>query len=133
MRIVFLSLAFFALTTAPLAAQDVIIQENETGFCSVDGAVMTSVAGYSGSGYADTDRGVGKSMSWNVKAASAGTVSIPWRYGNGGGSGDRPARPLPRYPMTATRRVFLAYPTIPIPLTPAPTSLLPCQWPNMSG
>ncbi|OGC00636.1 hypothetical protein A2V82_04525 [candidate division KSB1 bacterium RBG_16_48_16] len=89
---ILLLIVLFTLATTPLIAQEVIIQENETGFCSVDGAVMTSVAGYTGSGYADTDRGVGKSMSWNVKAVSPGTVSITWRYGNGGGSGDRPAR-----------------------------------------
>jgi pectate lyase len=66
-----------------------IIQENDTGFCAVDGTIAISVEGYTGNGYADTDRGIGKSMSWSVEASSDVTCWIKWRYGNGGGSGDR--------------------------------------------
>ena len=75
-------------------ADQIIIQENQLGFCSVDGSIMTSVDGYTGEGYADTDRGVGKSISWSVSTPTAGTYHLRWRYGNGGGSGDRPARLL---------------------------------------
>jgi len=71
--------------------EEIIIQEYDTGFCSVDGAILTDVAGYTGDGYADTDRGVGKSVSWNVFAEAAGPCTLRWRYANGGGSGDRPA------------------------------------------
>jgi pectate lyase len=45
---------------------------------------MTSVTGYTGSGYADTDRGIGKSISWQFHVAAGGTYSFVWRYGNGG-------------------------------------------------
>ncbi len=69
--------------------QPLIIQENDTGFCSVDGNIMTSVAGYTGAGYADTDEGIGKSVSWSIESETADTCWIKWRYGNGGGSGDR--------------------------------------------
>jgi hypothetical protein len=53
-------------------AQELIIQENELGFCNVDGNIMTSVQGYTGSGYADTDFGVGKSISWQINVPIAG-------------------------------------------------------------
>lgn len=86
-----LILVFFISFGDYLTAQELIIQENETGFCAVDGTIQTSVSGYTGDGYADTDRGVGKSISWAVNAEQAGTYGITWRYGNGGGSGDRPA------------------------------------------
>lgn len=75
-------------------AQELIIQENEPGFCAIDGSIETSVDGYTGDGYADTDRGIGKSITWSVNAATAGTYFIQWRYANGGGSGDRPVRLL---------------------------------------
>lgn len=77
--------AILGIGLTRLFAQDsLIIQENEPGFCAVDGVVATSVAGYTGTGYADTDRGVGKSISWQIHAAAQGAYSLVWRYGNGG-------------------------------------------------
>jgi hypothetical protein len=89
-----ISLMVIFMLAAVSIAQEFIIQENETGFCAVDGAIMTSVGGFTGDGYADTDRGVGKSISWNINARSSKTAYLQWRYGNGGGSGDRPAKLL---------------------------------------
>jgi len=77
-----------------LSAEEIIIQENDLGFCNVDGAVLTSVSGYTGDGYADTDRGVDKSVSWSIHSSAAGTVYVQWRYANGGGSGARPGELL---------------------------------------
>jgi pectate lyase len=95
-RVIRLVTAFitFILSFLYMQAGEIIIQENKIGFCSVDGSIMTSVEGYTGDGYADTDRGVGKSISWNVDAEIAVTCYLRWRYGNGGGSGDRPAKLL---------------------------------------
>ncbi len=91
-RVVFFMLYTFIVLTG--YTQEIIIQENEIGFCTVDGDILTSVAGYTGDGYADTERGVGKSISWNVEASQAGTYAVTWQYANGGGSGARPARIL---------------------------------------
>ncbi len=74
------------------AAEEIIIQEDAVGFCSVDGSVMTSVEGYTGTGYADTDIGLGYSVSWSVFAAEAGTGALVWNYGNGGNLSERPGR-----------------------------------------
>ena len=75
-------------------AQNLIIQEVEEGFCTVDGGILTSVSGYTGIGYADSDRGIGKSVSWSIQAEDSCTAWLKWRYANGGGSGDRHAELL---------------------------------------
>src|SRR6185295_3748480 len=46
-----------------------IIQEDQPGFDAVDGKVLprqggTSVTGYTGTGFADSDSGLGKRISW---------------------------------------------------------------------
>jgi hypothetical protein len=65
------------------------IQEDELGFSGVDGKVLpregsTSVEGYTGTGFADGDPGIGKSIGYSVSAASAGNVRLAWRYAFGG-------------------------------------------------
>jgi pectate lyase len=66
-----------------------IIQEDELGFCAVDGRVLpregsSSITGYTGTGFADPDPGAGTSISWSVQAATAGSYSLVWRYAFGG-------------------------------------------------
>jgi hypothetical protein len=51
----------------------VIIQEDTVGFDAVDGKIYprqgsTSITGYTGTGFADGDPGLGKTMSWSVQA-----------------------------------------------------------------
>ncbi|MGC9364019.1 MAG: InlB B-repeat-containing protein [Fidelibacterota bacterium] len=93
-KVNYLLAVMYTVFTGLSSAQELMIQENEPGFCAIDGSIETSVTGYTGDGYADTERGVGKSITWSVNAASAGIYSIKWRYANGGGSGDRPVRLL---------------------------------------
>lgn len=66
-----------------------IIQEDKLGFSAVDGLVLprqgsTSITGYTGAGFADSDTGVGKTISWGVRAETAGTYQFVWRYAFGG-------------------------------------------------
>lgn len=77
-----------------LAQNEVIIQENQLGFCSVDGIIATSVTGYTGKGYADTDLGIGKSISWQINILKEGTFSFIWRYAVSGSTQERNARLL---------------------------------------
>lgn len=79
------------LSIGVITAQELIIQENELGFCAIDGQILTSVQGYTGDGYADTDYGVGKSITWQINVPDSGTYVIRWRYGNGGTVEDRNA------------------------------------------
>ena len=65
------------------------IQEDQPGFAAVDGKVLprqgsTTVTGYTGTGFADGDTGLGKAISWSVKAETAGTYALVWRYAFGG-------------------------------------------------
>ncbi|MCF7805086.1 MAG: T9SS type A sorting domain-containing protein [Candidatus Marinimicrobia bacterium] len=88
--------------TAGLNAEEIIIQENETGFCNVDGTIVLKednpgdpiAEGATGDGYADTGFGVDVSISWSVYAEVAGTYTLLWRYAVGGDAGDRPGELL---------------------------------------
>jgi pectate lyase len=66
-----------------------IIQEDTLGFSAIDGLVLprqgpTSITGYTGTGFADSDTGMGKTISWGVSAETAGTYQFIWRYAFGG-------------------------------------------------
>ena len=87
-------------------SQELIIQEEEAGFCFVDGIFESSVAGYTGSGYANPDAGVGVSMAWNVLSESGGTYVLKWRYALGGNIGDRPAKLLINGIVTILPRIL---------------------------
>lgn len=60
------------------------IQENETGFCSVEGSVDSNNAGFSGAGFANTTNASSAGINWNVTFTDAGTHTITFRYANGG-------------------------------------------------
>ena len=66
-----------------------LIQENEPGFCSVDGTVDSNNSGFTGTGFANTDNAAGSGVDWNVTVPSSGTYTLVFRYANGGDS-DRP-------------------------------------------
>jgi len=73
----------------PVGPGITIIQEDQPGFAAVDGKIYprqgsTSVTGYSGTGFADGDPGMGKTIAWSVKAETAGTYKLIWRYAFGG-------------------------------------------------
>jgi pectate lyase len=72
-----------------LGTKELIIQEDTLGFCAIDGKVYprdgsTSITGYTGTGFADSDLGAGKGISWSVKSERAGLAKIVWRYAFGG-------------------------------------------------
>jgi pectate lyase len=67
----------------------VFLQEDELGFSAVDGLILprqgaTSITGYTGTGFADGDPGIGTAISWSVNAETAGARSLVWRYAFGG-------------------------------------------------
>ncbi|MFO7658305.1 MAG: Ig-like domain-containing protein [Bacteroidales bacterium] len=78
-----------AITPNPFTT--VTIQENATGFCSVDGTIDNNNAGFTGTGFANTDNASGKGITWSVNVPSAGTYSLVWRFANGGTT-DRPGQ-----------------------------------------
>ncbi|SHH54704.1 rhamnogalacturonan lyase family protein [Wenyingzhuangia marina] len=70
--------------TVNQTVETITIQENETGFCGVDGTVDSNNAGYSGSGFANTANASGNGIDWSVTVPSTGTYTLRWRYANGG-------------------------------------------------
>ena len=71
----------------------VTIEENTNGFCSVDGTIDNNNAGFTGTGFANTNNAVNSGVNWRITTPASGTYTISWRYSNGGGS-DRPGRLL---------------------------------------
>lgn len=67
------------------------IQENETGFCSVDGTIDNNYLDFVGSGFANTNNAIGAGISWRINAASAGTKTFTFRYAS---TDSRPGRLL---------------------------------------
>ncbi|WP_050762836.1 CBM35 domain-containing protein [Reinekea blandensis] len=60
-----------------------ILQENHSGFCQVDGVIEQEHLGFTGLGYANTDNAMGSEIRWSINAQDAGTYLIRVRYANG--------------------------------------------------
>jgi pectate lyase len=72
---------------------NIILQENATGFCGVDGIVdLGKHAGFTGAGFLDTANEIGAGIDWKISLASAGPYTFTWRFANG--STSRTARLL---------------------------------------
>jgi lysophospholipase L1-like esterase len=68
------------------------MEEAQPGYCSVDGVVEATHAGFSGAGYSNTENAAGASIEWSVEVGEAGTYSLEFAYANA--SGDRGANVL---------------------------------------
>ncbi len=93
-----------------------VIQEDQPGFAAVDGKVYprqgsTSVTGFTGTGFADGDPGVGKTIAWSVKAEVAGTYRLVWRYAFGGLAANTRDAKLVINGVTVADNVTFAYTT----------------------
>ena len=64
------------------------LQENASGFCSVDGTIDNNYPGYTGTGFSNTNNVTGAGVSWSVNVPVAGTYSLKWRYAS---TSSRPA------------------------------------------
>ncbi len=69
------------------------IQENEIGFCGVDGTIDNNNTGYTGDGFANTTNAAGTGIIWKVSVSESGNYSAEFRYANGA-STDRTANLL---------------------------------------
>jgi pectate lyase len=65
------------------------IEENTTGFCSVDGKIENEWPGFTGTGYANTDNALGKGVNWRVSVPASGTYTFVWRYALDAGKPNR--------------------------------------------
>ncbi|MBN2612902.1 MAG: RICIN domain-containing protein [Bacteroidales bacterium] len=68
------------------------IQEDTTGFCSLEGTVDNNHGGFTGDGFSNTTNAVGAGINWKVDVFTETTYTLTWRYANG--SGSRPGKLL---------------------------------------
>lgn len=73
----------------PTYLTEVLLEEDSLGFCSVDGIIEATNAGFSGAGYSNTDNAIGAEIEWAVTVGEAGMYSLKFTFANGGGV-DRP-------------------------------------------
>lgn len=66
-----------------------LFEESAVGFCSNSGVIDNKHAGYTGTGFIDTENAIGASIVWSLSAASAKTYTAQIRFGNGGTSARR--------------------------------------------
>lgn len=76
-------------TDPPPYLPEILLEEGALGFCSVDGVVEDTNAGFSGVGYANTDNASGAEIEWAVNVGEAGVYSLEFTFSNGGAE-DRP-------------------------------------------
>lgn len=76
-------------SSAPAAESSWLFEENAVGFCSYSGIIDTKHAGYTGSGFVDTENALGAQILWSLSAASAKTYSAEIRFANGGATARR--------------------------------------------
>ncbi len=75
------SVYFDSLVVVPTAYGDgLVIQENNSGFRSVDGTIDSNYAGYTGSGFANTTDTNGASIFWDSYFDSSVVKSLTFRY-----------------------------------------------------
>ncbi len=60
-------------------ASSITIQENTTGFCSVDGTVDNNNAGFTGSGFANTTNAANQGVNWRISTGS-GNYTLTFRF-----------------------------------------------------
>jgi pectate lyase len=64
----------------PDSNDNIILQENAMGFCSVDGAIESEWAGFTGAGYANTTNALNTGINWRISVPSDGNYTFVWRY-----------------------------------------------------
>lgn len=85
MKYLITAFIILSLNVIPAVGQDgLIIQEDSTGVCTMDGIVENSAEGFTGGGYANIDNGMGVGMSWSFAVAEEGDFNFYWRYALGG-------------------------------------------------
>ena len=67
----------------------ITIQENQTGFCGVDGSVDNNNSGFTGDGFANTNNATGNGVDYKVTFSASGSYTFTFRYAS---SSDRPGR-----------------------------------------
>jgi pectate lyase, PelA/Pel-15E family len=101
---------------------DLVIEEDEQGFCNVDGSIDTDNAGYTGAGFANTTNAPDTGINWRITVSDNGNYDLTFRYAS---TTERPADILVDgntqaavdFPATADWATWLTT-TVTVSLTP---------------
>lgn len=58
----------------------VTLEENQNGFCAVNGTIDSNNAGFTGAGFANTTNAAGTGIDWSINIKTAGYYNLKWRY-----------------------------------------------------
>ncbi len=58
----------------------ITLEENQNGFCAVNGTIDSNNTGFTGAGFANTTNAVGTGVDWSINVKTAGTYNFKWRY-----------------------------------------------------
>lgn len=72
---------------------EIVIEENTTGFCNVNGTIDNNNGGFTGSGFINSDNAIGAGATWRVRVRADENYILEWRYANASAS-NRPGRLL---------------------------------------
>ena len=61
----------------------IIIQENGIGFNSYDGTIDNNNAGFTGTGFTNSNNALNAGITWQVCVPTTGTYTLVWKYANG--------------------------------------------------
>lgn len=60
----------------------ITLEENQSGFCAVEGTVDSNNAGFTAGGFANTTNASGAGINWSINVKTAGSYRFKWRYAN---------------------------------------------------
>lgn len=83
----------FKVNVTGQGSTSITIQENQLGFCGVDGTIDTNNTGFSGDGFANTNNALAAGVNYKLTFLESGTYPFVFKYANGG-SNDRPGKLL---------------------------------------
>ncbi|HSC66310.1 MAG TPA: family 43 glycosylhydrolase, partial [Cellvibrio sp.] len=66
--------------SAPSTNVSIVLEENQTGFCAVNGTIDNNNSGFTGAGFANSTNATGAGVDWSINVKTAGTYSFKWRY-----------------------------------------------------
>jgi len=67
-------------TSSSAANVSILLEENQAGFCAVNGTIDSNNAGFTGAGFANSTNVTGAGIDWSINVKTAGTYSFAWRY-----------------------------------------------------
>jgi len=67
-------------TSSSAANVSILMEENQAGFCAVNGTIDSNNAGFTGAGFANSNNVAGAGIDWSINVKTAGTYSFTWRY-----------------------------------------------------